>query len=253
MQWQDEGIILGGRRHGESSLILDVMTRAHGRQAGFVKGGRSRRVAPLLQPGNLVAVTWHARLEEQLGSFAVETTRQLAPALMGAKASLYGLNLILSHLRRLAERDPHPSLFEAAAQLLDHLQDPTEAAVGVIRFELALLTETGFGLDLSSCAATGQSEDLIYVSPKSGRAVSREAGVPYRNRLLALPLFLVSPAIERPDRGAIEAGFALTGYFLERELVGPQGSEFETVRNAFIASVLAALDKQVTSSDATLQ
>lgn len=234
MEWRDEGLIIGARRHGETSLILEIMTRGHGRHLGLVKGGRGRRSAPLLQPGNEVEVTWRARLEEHLGFYAAETTRLRAAGLMGAAASLHGLNMVSALLRLLAEREPHPSLYEVARGVLDALEGPAvaTAATAMVRFELAVLAESGFGLDLTSCAATERTDDLAYVSPRSSRAVSREAGVPYRDRLLVLPAFLLAGT--DPGPGDLEAGFTLTGFFLSRDVFAPRGQAMPDARSAFL-------------------
>ena len=190
MQWTDDGLVLGLRRQGETSVILELMTRDHGRHLGLVHGGRSRRMQPVLQPGNRVQATWRARLDESLGAFAVEPIESVAARLMGSGLALYGMSHLAGLLRLLPERDPHPELFEAAGLLVAHLHDPDIAPPLMVRFELAILAELGFGLDLSACAATGGNDALVYVSPRSGRAVSASAGEPYRDKLLALPDFL---------------------------------------------------------------
>ena len=238
MEWRDEGVIIGGRRYGETSVILEVMTRGHGRHLGLVRGGRSRRMAPLLQPGNEVEVTWRARLDEHLGTYAVETTRQQAPSLMAQGATLHGLNLVTALMRLLAEREPCEALYEAARTILATLQQPEIAAALIVRLEAAILAESGFGLDLERCAATGTSDDLAYVSPKSGRAVSRGAGAPYGDRLLPLPAFLREDETVA-DVGAadVRAGFTLTGFFLERDLFAPRGQPLPAAREAYIASL----------------
>lgn len=235
MEWSDEGLIIGARRHGETSLILEVMTGAHGRHLGLVRGGRGKRMQPLMQPGNAVELTWRARLEEHLGFFAVEVTRLRAADLMGRPASLHALNLVGSLLRLLAEREPHQALFAAASAILDG-PDAAEAPALIVRFEALILAECGFGLDLTSCAATRTVEDLVYVSPKSGRAVSRLAGEPYHDRLLPLPPFMRQGArggtpVERID---VMQGFALTGYFLARDLFGPRGLALPDARQAYL-------------------
>ena len=173
MEWSEEGIVVGGRRHGEADAIIEVLTAGHGRHLGLVKGGRSRRLRPILQPGNTLSLTWRARLHEHLGNFRAEPVTERSAALMATPIGAFGLALAGAHLRLLPERDPHPRLYEALAALLDHLDHPALAAELMVRFELLLLDELGFGLDLESCAATGGREELVYVSPKSGRAVSR--------------------------------------------------------------------------------
>lgn len=240
MEWQDEGIIIGGRRYGETSLILEVMTSAHGRHPGLVRGGRSRRSLPLLQPGNRVSVTWRARLEDHLGTFVVETTGLHAAELIREPLGLQGLNTLLAHLRLLAEREPHPDLFAAALDLIPRLGDPQFAGAALARFELALLAEAGFGLDLDSCAATGRRDSLIYVSPKSGRAVSADAGAPYRDRLLPLPAFL-RDADAAGGLAEVIDGFRTTSFFLLRDLYEARGLEMPHAREAFIAQLRGLL------------
>ncbi len=239
MEWRDEGLILGGRRHGETSVILEIMTRAHGRHLGLVKGGRGKRMQPLLQSGNGVEVLWRARLEEHLGFFAVETVRSRAAALMDAPLSLHGLNLVATLLRLLAEREPHEALFETAQHLLDHVGERGTAAA-LVRFEAMILAECGFGLDVERCAATGSRDDLVYVSPKSGRAVSGAAGEPYRQRLLRLPSFLRADDADGAEAisvADVQDGFALTGFFLARHIFGPRGQPLPDAREAYIAQL----------------
>jgi len=190
MQWTDEAIVLGAKRHGEANAILDVMTRDHGRHLGMVRGGSGSRMKPILQPGNGVSVTWRARLDEHLGNYTVEPLHLRASDYFSAPHAIYGVGHLAALMRLLPERDPHAALYDAFEMLLDHLVEPHVAAPMVVRFELQLLADLGFGLDLGECAATGATEDLIYVSPKSGRAVSRSAGEPWRERMLRLPGFL---------------------------------------------------------------
>ena len=187
MEWSEEGIVVGTRRHGETDVILEVVTAERGRHLGLVKGGRSRRLRPILQPGNTLALTWRARLHEHLGNFRVEPVTERSAGLMRSSVGGFGLALAAAHLRLLPERDPHPRLFHAFAAMLDCFDRPALAAELMVRFELLLLDELGFGLDLESCAATGTRDDLVYVSPKSGRAVSRAAGTAYSDRLFVLP------------------------------------------------------------------
>src|SRR5471032_128746 len=190
MQWTDEGIVIGVRRHGEASAILELMTRAHGRHLGLVRGGFGTRLKPVLQTGNSVSASWRARLDEHLGNYSVEPLQQRASNFFSAPHAIYGVGHLAAMMRLLPERDTHAGLYSVFEEILDRLEDPVLAAPLVVRFELQLLTELGFGLDLSQCAATGATGDLIYVSPKSGRAVSREAGAPYADRMLNLPAFL---------------------------------------------------------------
>lgn len=240
MEWRDEGLIIGVRRHGENSAIVELMTRAHGRHMGIVKGGRSRRMQPVLQQGNSIGVVWRARLEEHLGVFAVEPLRQRASILMESGLALAGVNLMGALLRFLPERDPHEILFEMVEALADHLSDETIAPALMARLELAILSELGFGLDLDCCAATGVREDLVFVSPRTGRAVSRGAGQPYADRLLPLPPFLRDDSLlARANRDDIACAYRLTGFFLERDVLAPRGLKEPEARRAWIARSLS--------------
>ncbi len=238
MEWTDQGIVLGARRHGESSVILEAMTRLHGRHLGIVHGGRSARLRPVLQPGNTVSLVWRARLDEHLGYYAVEGLNLRAGQLMPQAASLYGLTHMASLVRLLPERDPHERLYHALEVVLAHLDRPSIAAPLVVRFELELLAELGFGLDLSACAVTGGTQELAYVSPKSGRAVSSRAGEAYAARLLTLPAFVREGYIgDGITPTELIEGFALTGYFLQRNVYEPRGMQPPDERQAFANAV----------------
>jgi DNA repair protein RecO (recombination protein O) len=241
MEWHDEGIVLSARKHGETSTILEVMTRSHGRHLGLVRGGRSRKQQPVLQPGNLLSLTWRARLDEHLGTFLAEPLAFNAARLLDNACAVYGLLTLAAHLRLLPERDPHAALYETLAIIIDHLGDPREAAELVARFELLVLEELGFGLDLTRCAATGSADDLAYVSPKTGRAVSREAGRPWQDVMLPLPAFLQRDAREAADLAGVEAAFRLTGYFLTRHVYEPRALAAPEARAAFVGAVRKAL------------
>jgi DNA repair protein RecO (recombination protein O) len=240
MQWSDQAIILGIRRHGESSVIAEVMTSGHGRHLGLVRSGRSRAMQPVLQPGNSVEVTWRARLDEHLGEFRIEPLQLRAARLMETATSVYGIQALGALLRLLPERDPHPHLYEALAVIVDHLHDPADAGELFVRFELAVLNDLGFGLDLSECAATGRHDELVYVSPKSGRAVSREAGAAYAERMLTLPAFL-SGGHMAADHESLAAAFRLTAYFLSRHVYEPRGVDASSARDGFVHATLKAL------------
>jgi DNA repair protein RecO (recombination protein O) len=237
MQWTDQAVILGARKHGESSVIVEAMTREHGRHLGLVRGGRSSRMGALIQPGNIVDLTWRARLDEHLGIFGIEANDLRAGRFLENAASLFGLVHLAGLVRLLAEREPHAGLYEALLVVLEHLDVPDIAAPLIVRFELALLAELGFGLDLSVCAVTGATQELTHVSPKSGRAVSRAAGLPYADRLLGLPAFVrdgfLGISVSAPE---LEAGFALTGHFLMRDIYGPRGLNAPDERASFIAA-----------------
>jgi DNA repair protein RecO (recombination protein O) len=242
MQWSDDGIVLGLRRHGETSAILEVMTRARGRHLGLVRGGAGVRLRPVLQPGNSVRVEWRARLDEHLGYYAVEGLRLRAAGFLTVAHAVYGVSHLAALCRLLPERDPHPEVHDLLEAALDHLDDATIVAVNVVRFELRLLAELGFGLDLEACAATGTRENLIYVSPKSGRAVSAAAGLPWRDRLLRLPAFLTSESLpERPTSDELRDGFALTGFFLTRHVLEPRNLAYPGTRQSLLSAV-GALD-----------
>jgi DNA repair protein RecO (recombination protein O) len=220
MEWRDEGVVIGVRSHGETSAIAEILTAEHGRCLGMVRGGRSRHMRPVLQPGNLVMTTWRARLDEHLGVFQLEPLALKAGFILSYPFRLAGLSTLMALAQMLPEREPHPKLYHAAHIVLSSIEDDAVWPALLVRWEMGLLDELGFGLDLSKCAATGGVEDLHYVSPKSGRAVSREAGLPYQDKLFSLPGFL------RGDSqflsGDVLAGLKLTGYFLERHVFGPR-------------------------------
>ncbi len=227
IEWSDDGIVLSARRHGESAAIVSLLTRAHGRHAGLVLGGAGRRARGVYEPGNRVAATWRARLSEHLGHYACELAESRAAALLDDALRLAALASATAILdAALPEREPHARLFESLDDLVGHLLDPAADMAWpalYVRFELDLLTELGFGLDLSRCAATGRSDDLAYVSPKTGRAVSTTAGDPYRDRLLSLPSFLTRPAVSNGISPAdILNGLRLTGFFLEQHVFAHQ-------------------------------
>jgi DNA repair protein RecO (recombination protein O) len=236
MEWTDDGIVLGTRRHGEANAIAEVMTRDHGRHLGLVRGGGGSRLRPLLQPGNTVRVIWRARLDEHLGHYAVEPLRLHGASQLAASHVVYGVTHLAALCRLLPERDPHPDVHDRLIAMLDHLDEPQVAAVEMVRFEMEMLAELGFGLDLETCVATGTDEDLGYVSPKSGRAVSRLAAAPWQDRLFRLPGFLSEPVAASLDD--LADGFALTGFFLGRHVLEPRGIAFADAREGFIAAVL---------------
>jgi DNA repair protein RecO (recombination protein O) len=240
MEWTDEGIVLGVRRHGESSAIVELLTREHGRHLGLVRGGSSARMRPLLQPGNSVTAVWRARLDEHLGMYVLEGTRLRAAALLASSHAVYGITHLAALARLLPERDPHQDIYEMLEHTLDDFDDAGAAAVHLVRFELAMLSELGFGLDLENCAATGETTDLVYVSPKSGGAVSRTAGEPWRDRLLPLPAFLrqSEEAANSWSDQDLRDGFQLTGLFLLRNVLEPRGQRHSDARDGFINAVI---------------
>ena len=240
MQWTDEGIVLGVKRHGEASAILELMTREHGRHLGLVRGGFGSRLKPILQTGNALSATWRARLDEHLGHFVVEPVNLRASNFFAASHAIYGVSHLAALMRLLPERDPHAGLYAELDFILDRLDNAAIAAPMVARFELQLLSELGFGLDLEQCASTGASTDLIYVSPKSGRAVSRTAGEPWADKMLRLPGFLRDRGVE-PNGRDLTDGFALTGFFLSRHAMEPRGLALGDERAHFIAALERAL------------
>lgn len=237
MQWSGQGLIIGVRRHGESSVIAETMVAGKGRYLGLVRGGRSSKLAATLQPGNTVQLTWRARLEEHLGTFSVELIDARAADLISDRLRLYASQLICDHLRLLPERDPHDRLLGLAVEVLEPDKSQTQLGAKLARFELTLLDELGFGLDLSSCAATGVTIDLTHVSPKTGRAVSREAAQPYAERLLVLPQFLISDV--EPGPGDVGAAFRLSGHFLAMHVWEARQIAPPSIRDALIESLSA--------------
>ena len=233
MEWSAQGLIIGVRRHGESALILETMVPGRGRCLGLVRGGRSPKQAAFLQPGNSVQLTWRARLEDHLGTFTAEATRVRAAEMLADRQRLYLTQMLADHLRLLPERDPHDELLSAVIALIDGDWDRLDLGMELARFEMFLLEELGFGLDLETCAVTGVRENLTHVSPKTGRAVCAEAAEPYLDRLFTLPAFL-SADIEA-DAGDIRAAFTLTEYFLDRHIWAPRQIDPPATRDWLVA------------------
>jgi DNA repair protein RecO (recombination protein O) len=229
MQWQDAGFVVASRRHGESAAIVELLTREHGRHLGLVRGGQSPKIRAILQPGNAVAAVWRGRLSEHLGFLTCELLQAHAARLIDDPGRLAGLAAAAALISTcLPEREPHPDIFNAFARLLDALDSAGDWALYYVRWECGLLAALGFGLDLSRCAVTGATADLAYVSPRTGRAASRDAGRPYHDKLLELPEFFWrdSPA----DAAQIVAGLRLTEHFLVDHVLGPQGRTLPLAR-----------------------
>jgi DNA repair protein RecO (recombination protein O) len=233
MEWRDTGFVLNTRRHGESALIVELLTAEHGRHAGLVRGGQSPRRRALLQPGNLLTASWRGRLPEHLGAFECELVEVHAAQLLDDPDRLAALSAAAALLlAALPEREPHADLYAAFAGLLAALDSPGGWAAAYVRWECRLLAALGFGLDLGHCAATGSSQNLAYVSPRSGRAVSREAGLPYRDKLLPLPEFLWRAASAGP--ADIVAGLSLTGHFLRNHVLAPHAGRMPEARERLL-------------------
>jgi DNA repair protein RecO (recombination protein O) len=233
MEWSDDGIVLSARKHGESSVVVSVLTAEHGRHAGLVRGGNGSRMRGVLEPGNRVHVRWRARLEEHLGSFECDMVANISAGLLDDPLRLSALQALCAVAEAaLPERERHAAVYVGMLGLLDAFGGESWAG-RYVRWELALLADLGFGLDLSACAATGSNDNLTYVSPKSGRAVSASAGEPYRDRLLALPGFLLREQHD-PGVGEVAAGLALTGYFLDRHVLAPHGKTLPPARGRLL-------------------
>jgi DNA repair protein RecO (recombination protein O) len=243
MEWSDEGLVLSVKRHGENATVAIMLTREHGRHAGLVRGGQGRTARGLYQPGNHVSVRWRGRLAEHLGNWTGEPIASFAAAVMEDSGRLAALSSACAMLEAaLPEREPSPRVFAdslafVAVLAADENGSARRWPVRYARWELQLLSDLGFGLDLSVCAATGTRENLIFVSPRTGRSVSAAAGEPYRGKLLALPAFLKDPAVENADRAEIEAALKLTGYFLERHVFGPQNRTTPSARTRLVEAL----------------
>ncbi len=217
MEWQDHGTVLSVRRHGEGSAIIEVLTEAHGRHAGLVRGGGSRKSVALLQPGNQLSLTWRARLEDQLGSFTAELDNARSAMLLSSRRKLYAFNALAAMLvRYLPEREPNARLYAACQDLLARLFADEHWQHRYCLFELEMLEAIGYGVDLSCCAVSGQRDDLTHVSPKSARAVSREAAKGWEDRLLIFPRFLQKSAPGEISSEEFRQSLRLSGYFFQK-------------------------------------
>jgi DNA repair protein RecO (recombination protein O) len=239
MQWTDAGFVVALRRHGESSLIVELLTREHGRHLGLVRGGQSPRQRAVLQPGNEVAAVWRGRLSEHLGAVTCELVRVHAARFIDDADRLAGLASAAALVAAtLPEREPHADVFASFAALLDALDSGSGWPAQYVGWECSLLAALGFGLDLTRCAVTGATADLTYVSPRSGRAVSCEAGRPYDGRLLLLPEFLWRDA--PADAAQIGAGLRLTEHFLLHHVLLPHGHILPAARSRLAARLRRA-------------
>jgi len=252
MEWADEGIVLSARKHGENAAIVQLLTRGHGRHAGLVRGGAGARARGILQPGNRVQAVWRARLAEHLGTYRCELLHSGGALLLDDAVRLAALAAACALAEAaLPEREPHPALFEGLAALIAALQSSDRVAGwgrAYVQWELGLLAELGFGLELSRCAATGRNDELAYVSPRTGQAVSLAAGEPYKDRLLPLPQFLVVPG-SLPADADVLAGLDLAGHFLERHAFAALHRELPRARALLIGRLRAALGRPVAATE----
>lgn len=240
ISWEDDGVVLAVRRFGEHDAICTLLTATHGRTAGMVKGGGGKNGRSLLQPGNHVRASWRARLDSQLGVYTLESIRAFAAEALDSPAALSGLAALCAMAEAaLPEREPHDEVYRQCLHLLEHIGAAGWDAHYVL-WELCLLRDMGYGLDLGSCAATGVTEDLAYVSPRSGRAVSRAAAAPYLKQVLHLPAFLKD---ESPEMAAtpvqIAQGLALTGHFFDLHVFAPHGRQAPAARQRFLERFLS--------------
>jgi len=238
IEWQDEGAVLAVRPHGEAAAIVEVFTARHGRHAGLVRGGAGRRLSPVLQPGAQVSLTWKARLDDQLGAFTVEPLRSRLAQAMGARLALAGLNAVTALLlATLPDRDPHPALYDRTIALLDLLEQTDLWPLAYLQWELALLEDLGFALDLAVCAVTGATEGLAHVSPRTGRAVSAAAVGGWAARMLPLPPVLRGQGAAQGAEVALALG--TTGYFIEHRLLRQTEGRLPPARARLIALIAA--------------
>jgi len=240
MEWRDEGLIIGTRKHGENAVIIEAMTNQHGRHMGLVRGGRSRRFAAMLQAGNSVELSWRARLEDHLGTFTVEAKSLRAATLMQSRDRLSLSQLICEHLRVLPERDPHPRLLAEATAMHDNDADGYILGCALAKFEMRLLNELGFGIDIASCALTGEEQGLAYISPRTGRAVTIDAAQPYLAKLMRLP-HLFGGALDMDEKEELKAAFALTEHFLNMHIWLPRQLSPPSMRERLINSMCDGL------------
>lgn len=238
MQWKDEGIILARKPHGEKAAVLHVLTRDHGRHAGLVRAAASLRMKACLQPGNTVQVTWRARLAEHLGQYSVELIKPRVAWIIEDPLALNALNSLTVLCNLLSERDPVPKLYDGLEIILDNLTHKNVWPALMVRYEMEVLEQLGFGLDLGQCALTGARQNLAWVSPRTGRAASFDAGAPHADKLLVLPDFLNGrPGKNPPGHEEILSGFQLTGFFLDRNVYTPRGLSPPDARTRLIRAL----------------
>ena len=244
MHWRDKAMLLAARKHGENKAILEVFTSRNGLHSGILPGGTSRKLAPLLQPGAQLDVEWRARLDEHMGTFRVEPVRSRASALLADRIALAALSSACSLISRtLPEREPNPALYEATVSMLDGIRADRNWLAAYLQWELNLLKEIGFALDFSTCAATGAVENLRYVSPRTGRAVSAIGAGKWVDRLLPLPLCFRDGVFR--SYSEISDGLRTTGHFLEKCLCARKhGPTVPAARTRFASAVADAAAKE---------
>lgn len=236
MDWTDQAITLGARAHGENSAIVTLLTKTHGRHLGLVRGARSKSRAPSLQPGSLVEAKWRARLNEHLGTYTIEAKKIHVHTVLNEPLELAALSSICALAETvLPEREAHPALYEGLLVFLDSLHDREVWPMVLVKWEVGLLKELGYGLEIESCAVSGETEGLTHVSPKSGRAVTAAEAAPYEGKLLPLPGFLTDDRRATPTLADVVDGLALTGHFIERRLLRPHERQMPDARDRLIA------------------
>lgn len=242
MEWTDEAIVLSASRFGENDAVLEVMSRSHGRARGFVKGGMGRRNKANLQPGNSLSLTWRSRIEANLGRFQLELIHSPLGNLISDGHRMEALAAVTAVVAStMPEREEHTYVYEALQAYVSLLEADGGAVshwgAALAQIEYGILNELGYGLDLSECAATGTRDNLVYVSPKSGRAVSEAAGEPYKDKLLPLPAFLIGAQGAERSLNTVFLGLQLTGYFLERNVWIVAGNGQPDARERLTASI----------------
>jgi DNA repair protein RecO (recombination protein O) len=230
MEFQDEAFVLSARSHGDTGVVVELLTQAHGRRAAYVAGGASRRMKPFLQAGARVEAAFRSRTSDQLGSARLEPIGEGPSVLFDDPLALAGLNAAAAVAQgALPEREPHPGAFLAFEALMSAFAIPSVWPAVFVRFEAGLLEDLGFGLDLAACAVTGSTDDLVWVSPRTGRAVSRSAGAPYAEKLLVLPPFMLGAQAGLAE-GDVRAGLDLTGHFMEAFVFHPHNRPLPPAR-----------------------
>jgi len=232
MEWQDNGIVLSLKNYGERSGLLEVLTSSHGRHLGIVRDIRSQFRKGALQPGNTLQLNWRARISEHLGSFTFDVVESRAAKIMNNKLALVGLQTLVAYTKMLPERDSVGNLYKALCIVLDAMSNNDDWLELLIKWEMGFLAELGFGIDISKCVVTSSVDDLMYVSPKSRKAVSKDIGEPYKHKLLKLPSFLIDN--KKSKKTDVINGFLLTGFFLNKDVYEPLGLKMPNSRDRIL-------------------